>query len=100
MANMAEQAETSVRLSGARKIYLRSIKNCEPDILEISENFSIDDENSTIKLSLAKVSFQSRIKKIKQQDEEILKVLKTQDIENELFEKKTCKFLLHLSNTV
>ena len=97
---MAEQAETSVWLSGARKIYLRSIKNCEPDILEISENFSIDDENSTIKLSLAKVSFQSRIKKIKQQDEEILKVLKTQDIENELFEKKTCKFLLHLLNTV
>ena len=67
----------------------------------MSENFSIDDENSTIKLSSAKVSFQSRIKKVKQQDEEILKVLKTQDMENELKEIliREENFLLHLLNT-
>ena len=40
------------------------------------ENFSMDDENSTIKLTSAKVTLQSRINKVKQQDEEILKTLK------------------------
>ena len=79
---MAEAAETLVRLRGARKIYLRSIKNSERDILEMIENFSIDDENSTIKLTSAKVSLQDRINKVKQQDEEI------------------CKFLFHVLNTV
>ena len=83
---MAEAAETLVRLRGARKIYHGSIKNSEPDILEMIENFSIDDENSTIKLTSAKVSLQDRINKVKQQDEEILKVLKTEDMENELEE--------------
>ena len=50
------------------------------------ENFSIDDENSTIKLTSANVSLQDRINKVKQHDEEILKVLKTDDMENELEE--------------
>ena len=50
------------------------------------ENFSIDDENSTIKLTLAKLSLQDRINKVKQQDEEIRKILKTDDMENELEE--------------
>ena len=77
---MAEAAETLVRLRGARKIYLRSIKNSERDILEMIENFSTDDENSTIKLTSAKVSLQDRINKVKQQDEKILKVLKTEDM--------------------
>ena len=77
---MAKGAETLVRLRGARKIYLRSIKNIERDI----ENFSIDDENSTIKLTSPKVFLQDRINKVKQQDEEILKILKTEDMENEL----------------
>ena len=72
LANMAEAAETLVGLRGARKIYLRSIKNSERDILEMTENFSIDDENSAIKLTSAKVSLQHRINKAKQQDEEIL----------------------------
>ena len=53
---MTEAAETLVRLRGARKIYPRSIKNSERDILEMIENFSIDDENSTIKLTSAKLS--------------------------------------------
>ena len=83
---MAEAAETLVRLRGARKIYLRSIKNSERDILEMIENFSIDDENSTIKLTLAKLSLQDRINKVKQQDKEIRKILKTDDMENELEE--------------
>ena len=86
LANMTEAAETLVRLRGARKIYLRSIKNSERDILEMIENFSIDDENSTIKLTSAEVSLQDRINKVKQQDEEILKVLKTEDMEYELGE--------------
>ena len=81
---MAKAAETLVRLRGAPKIYLRSIKNSERDILEMIENFSIDDENPTIKLTSAKVSLQDRINKVKQQDEEILKILKTEDMENEL----------------
>ena len=81
---MEEAAETLVRLRDARKIYLRSIKNSERDILEMIENFSIDDENSTIKLTSAKVSLQDRINKVKQQDEEILKVLKTEDMENKI----------------
>ena len=38
------------------------------------ENFSIDNKNSTIKLTSAKISLQDRISKVKQQDEEILKV--------------------------
>ena len=71
-----EAAETLVRLRSARKIYIRSIKNSERDILEIIENFSMDDENSTIKLTSAKVTLQSIINKVKQQDEEILKTLK------------------------
>ena len=71
-----EAAETPVRLRSARKIYIRSIKNSERDILEMIENFSMDDENSTIKLTSAKVTLQSRINKVKQQDEEILKTLK------------------------
>ena len=50
------------------------------------ENFSIDDENSTIKLTSAKFSLQDRINKVKQQDEGILKILKTEDMENELEE--------------
>ena len=83
---MAGAAETLVRLRGARKIYLRSIKNSERDILEMIENFSIDDENSTIKLTSAKVSLQDRINKVEQQDEEILKILKTEDMANELEE--------------
>ena len=83
---MAEPAEKLVRLRGARKIYLRSIKNREWDSLEMIENFSIDDENSTIKLTLAKLSLQDRINKVKQQDEEIRKILKTDDMENELEE--------------
>ena len=53
---MTEAAETLVRLCSARKIYLRSIKNSEQDILEMIENFSIDGEKSTIKLTSAKVS--------------------------------------------
>ena len=69
---MAEAAETLVGLRGARKIYLRSIKNSERDILEMTENFSIDDENSAIQLTSAKVSLQDRINKAKQQGEEIL----------------------------
>ena len=36
----------------------------------------MDDENSTIKLTSAKVTLQSIINKVKQQDEEILKTLK------------------------
>ena len=76
MANTVEAAETPVRLRSARKIYIRSIKNSERDILEMIENFSMDDENSTIKLTSAKVTLQSRINKVKQQDEEILKTLK------------------------
>ena len=71
-----EAAETLVRLRSARKIYIRSIKNSERDILEMIENFSMDDENSTIKLTSAKVTLQSIINKVKQQDEEILKTLK------------------------
>ena len=55
---MTEAAETLVRLRGVRKIYLRSMNNSEQDILEMIENFSIDDENSTIKLTSAKVSRQ------------------------------------------
>ena len=86
MANTAEAAETLVRLRGARKIYLRSIKNSERDILEMVENLSIDDENSNIKPTSAKVSLQDRINKVKQQDEEILKFLKKEDMENELEE--------------
>ena len=50
------------------------------------ENFSIDDQNSTIKLTSAKFSLQDRINKVKQQDEGILKILKTEDMENELEE--------------
>ena len=73
-------------MRSARKIYLRSIKNSDRDILETIENFSTDDENSTLKLTSAKVSLQDGIKKIKQQDEEILKILKTEDMENELEE--------------
>ena len=65
---MAEAAETLVGLRGARKIYLSGIKNSERDILEMIENFSIDDENSAIKLTSAKVSLQDRINKAKQQD--------------------------------
>ena len=76
MANTVEAAETLVRLRSVRKIYIRSIKNSERDILEMIENFSMDDENSTIKLTSAKVTLQSRINKVKQQDEEILKTLK------------------------
>ena len=40
------------------------------------ENFSIDNKNSAIKLTSAKISSQDRISKVKQQDEEILKVQK------------------------
>ena len=47
------------------------------------ENFSIDDENSTIKPTSAKVSLQDRINKVNKQDEEIFKILKTKDMENE-----------------
>ena len=83
---MVQTAETLVRLHRARKTYLRSIKNSERDTLEIIESFSKDDENSTIKLTSAKVSLQDRINKDKQQDEEILKILKTEDMENELEE--------------
>ena len=43
------------------------------------ENFSMDDENSTIKLTSAKVTLQSRINKVKQQDEEILKTWTRRD---------------------
>ena len=71
---MAEAAETLVRLRGAQKIYLGSIKNSERYILEMIENFSIDNKNSTIKLTSAKISLQDRISKVKQQDEEIIKV--------------------------
>ena len=74
---MAEAAETLVRLRAARKIYLRSIKNSERDILEMIENFSIDDENSTVKLTLAKVSLQSRIDKVKQHDRKLLRFQKS-----------------------
>ena len=80
---MAEAAEILVRLCGARKIYLRSIKNSVRDIWEMIENFSIDDENSTIKPTSAKVSLQDRINKVNKQDEEIFKILKTKDMENE-----------------
>ena len=73
---MAEVAETLVRLRGTQKIYPRSIKSRERDILETIENFSIDDENLTIKLTSAKVSLQDKINKVKQQDEEILKISK------------------------
>ena len=66
LANTAEAAETLVRLRGAHKIYLRSIKNSERDILEMIENLSIDDENSDIKPTSAKVSLQDRINKVKQ----------------------------------
>ena len=83
---MAEAAEILVWLRSAWKIYLRSIKNSDRDILETIENFSTDDENSTLKLTSAKVSLQDGIKKVKQQDEEILKILKTEDMENELEE--------------
>ena len=83
---MVQTAETLVRLHRARKTYLRSIKNSERDTLEIIESFSKDDENSTIKLTSAKVSLQDRINKDKQQNEEILKILKTEDMENELEE--------------
>ena len=72
---MAEAAQTLVRLHRPRKIYLRSIKNSERDILEMVGNFSI-------KLTSAKVSLQDRINK----DEKILKILKTEDMENELEE--------------
>ena len=74
---MAEAAETLIRLRGAQKIYLGSIKNSEQDILEMTEYFSIDNENSTIKLTSAKFSLQDRIRRVKQQDEQTLKVLKT-----------------------
>ena len=52
---MTEAEETLVRLRGAPKIYLRSIKNSERDILEMTENFSTGDGNSTIKQTSAKV---------------------------------------------
>ena len=83
---MEEALETLVRLRRPRKIYLRSIKNSERDILEMIENLSKDDENSDIKPTSAKVSLQDRINKVKQQDEEILKFLKKEDMENELEE--------------
>ena len=70
---MAKAAETLVRLRGARKIYLRSIKNSERDILEMIENFSIDDENSTIKLTSAKFPLQDRINKVKHKTRKFLK---------------------------
>ena len=72
---MEEAAETLVKLRRPQKIYLRSIKNSERDILEMVGNFSI-------KLTSAKVSLQDRINK----DEKILKILKTEDMENELEE--------------
>lgn len=75
--DMAEAAETLIRLRGAQKIYLGSIKNSEQDILEMTEYFSIDNENSTIKLTSTKFSLQDRIRRVKQQDEQTLKVLKT-----------------------
>ena len=43
----------------------------------MTEYFSIDNENSTIKLTSAKFSLQDRIRRVKQQDEQTLKVLKT-----------------------
>ena len=75
--DMAEAGETLIRLRGAQKIYLGSIKNSEQDILEMTEYFSIDNENSTIKLTSAKFSLQDRIRRVKQQDEQTLKFLKT-----------------------
>ena len=86
MANIVQAAETLVRLHRARKTYLRSVKNSERDTLEMIESISKDNENSTIKLTSAKVSLQGRINKDKQQDKEILKILKTEDMENELEE--------------
>ena len=74
---MAEAGETLIRLRGAQKIYLGSIKNSEQDILEMTEYFSIDNENSTIKLTSVKFSLQDRIRRVKQQDEQTLKFLKT-----------------------
>ena len=72
---MEEAAEPLVKLRRPQKIYLRSIKNSERDILEMVGNFSI-------KLTSAKVSLQDRINK----DEKILKILKTEDMENGLKE--------------
>ena len=53
---MEEAAEPLVKLRRPQKIYLRSIKNSERDILEMVGNFSI-------KLTSAKVSLQDRINK-------------------------------------
>ena len=72
---MEEAAEPLVKLRRPQKIYLRSIKNSERDILGMVGNFSI-------KLTSAKVSLQDRINK----DEKILKILKTEDMENGLKE--------------
>ena len=87
----------SSRNRSARKIFLTSIKNSEPDIFKIIENFSKDDENST------KSSLQGKINKVKQQDEEILKVLKTEDMENEIEEillrEENLQIVRHILNT-
>ena len=98
-----DKYDRSSRNRGARKIYLTSIKNSERDIFKIIENFSKDDENSTIKLTLAKVSLQDKINKVKQQDEVILKVLKTEDMENEIKEillrEENLQILRHILST-
>ena len=75
------------RLRGIRNVYLRHNKNSEREIVDLLNNFNIEDEEKFIKLTSLKTNFSKKIQEIKRIDSEILQFLKPEDLDKELDQK-------------
>ena len=76
--------ELLTKYKGTRKVYMRSIENCERDTLDIIENFHLGDENQITKLISAKTSLNDKLNKVREFDDRILELLNQDESESEL----------------
>ena len=79
-------AEELTKLQGVKGVHFRHWQGLEKDIEKLFLNFVVGSEKHKVNLTGLKMSYLSSIEKIQQQNEKILKSLKSEDFEEELFE--------------
>ena len=79
-------AEEITKLRGLKSVYTRHLKGLEIELEKGLVDFAAGSEEHIIHLSSLKKSYLSNVEKIQVQNDNILALLKEQELENELFE--------------
>ena len=74
------------KLRGLKSVYTRHLKGLEVELEKGLVDFALESEEHTVHLSGLKKSYLSDVEKIQAQNDNILALLKGQELENELFE--------------